>query len=288
MTFDMNRTWSQALALVKGNFQLLAIIAGVFVLLPTLAFYIANPEILQVLTLTDPDAVEATLQPALPRIALFGLAVFLLQLIAHAALMALISGERPTVGEAIRTGARALPALVGAVLLFFIGLIAAMFVLAFLLSLILSLIAMLLGSSAEAAAALATLVVTPILLVFQLYVMVRLMMTLPVIMLEHQRNPLKALVRSWRLTKPRAWAILGFIALLGIAYFVILMVISIVLGAVGVLAGDPAAGGSVLVFALVISLIGALVGMLASGILVTIHRQLTATDPARGMEEFDA
>lgn len=280
MQFDMNRTWSQALALVKANFQLLAIIAGVFVLLPALVIYIANPEILQVLALTDPQAIEATLEPAMPRIALFGLAAFLLQMIGHAALMALISGERPTVGEAIAAGFRALPSVLGAVVVFFVGLIAAMAVLTFALSLIVTLIAMLLGNSAEAAAALATLLMMPLLIVFQLYLMVRFMMTLPVIVLEHQRNPLKALGRSRRLTKPRAWGILGFIFLLGIAYFVILMVISIVLGALGVLTGGPASGGSILTFALVISVIGALVAMLASGILVSIHQQLTGgTEP---------
>ena len=36
MQFDMNRTWSQAVALVRANFQLLAVIAGIFLLLPTL------------------------------------------------------------------------------------------------------------------------------------------------------------------------------------------------------------------------------------------------------------
>jgi membrane-anchored glycerophosphoryl diester phosphodiesterase (GDPDase) len=287
MQFDMNRTWSQTLTLVKGNFQLLAIVAGVFMLLPALVIYIANPEILQVLSLTDPEAVEATLQPAMLRIGLFGLAAFILQMIGHAALMALISGERPTVGEAIRAGVRALPSVAGAVVVFFLGLIAAMFVLSFGLSLILSLIAMLLGSSTEGAVALTTLVLMPVLIVFQLYVMVRFMMTLPVIVLEHQGNPLKALGRSWRLTRPRAWAILGFIALLGIAYFVILMVVSIVLGAIGAVTGDPATGGSALVFGLVISLVGALVAILASGILVSIHQQLSAGAEPPDIE-FDA
>ena len=38
MTFDMNRTWNEALSLVRANFQLLAVIAGVFLLLPTVVF----------------------------------------------------------------------------------------------------------------------------------------------------------------------------------------------------------------------------------------------------------
>ena len=284
MQFDMNRTWSDALALVRRNFQLLAVIAGVFVLLPTLIFYIANPELLQAFALmSDPEAMDALLDPIIPRLLAFGLGVFLLQLIGYGAMVALISDGRPTVGEAIGAGARALlPALL-AFIVFMIGLIVVGGALAFGVSLVVVLLATLFGSSAEAAAGFAALVTMPALLALQLYLMVRFMLTLPAIVIEGRRRPLQALDRSRRLTKPRAWAILGFIALLGVAYLVILMVIDIALNAVGAVAG----GGSGLAFALVMSVTGALVAMLTSAILVSIHHQLAgAGEPAD--IEFDA
>ena len=36
MTFDMNRIWSQAVAMVRAGWQDLALIAGIFFLLPSL------------------------------------------------------------------------------------------------------------------------------------------------------------------------------------------------------------------------------------------------------------
>lgn len=43
MKLDMNAIWSRGMALVRENLQLLAVIAGVFFLLPTLAFYFLVP-----------------------------------------------------------------------------------------------------------------------------------------------------------------------------------------------------------------------------------------------------
>ena len=56
MNFDMNTCWSRAVDLLQSNFQLLLIIAAVFLLLPTLAFYMLVPD-LQVLAdpTIDPD-----------------------------------------------------------------------------------------------------------------------------------------------------------------------------------------------------------------------------------------
>jgi len=63
----MNRTWAQAVAKVRGNFQLLALIAGVFMLLPILVAVVAMP---QVFALASPNAspeeAEQRLQAILP------------------------------------------------------------------------------------------------------------------------------------------------------------------------------------------------------------------------------
>lgn len=295
MNFDMNRTWSQAVALVRANFQLLAIVAGVFLLVPALALYLFNPELVRILSSAQkPDQIDAVLAATMPRLLAFGVIVFLGQLIGQAALVALVGRQRPTVGEAIKVGARALPSVLGALILFFVGLL----VIALALSFVIALLGLLFGAigghfdpAALSGGPLGGLLQL-IILIIELYLMVRCMMTLPVIVLEHRRNPIEALRRSWRLTASSAWKILGFVVLLGIAYLVIVLLITLVLGAIGLLAGGGKAAneigaGSTLGFAIVASVMGSLVAMLASGILVSMHRQLAGGAEPRDLE-FDA
>ena len=299
MQFDMNRTWSQAIALVKANFQLLAILAGVFLLLPTVVMYLAIPELMQVFALMrDPVAMDALMAAILPRLLAFGLPALILQLIGQMAMVAMMGGDRPTVGEAIKLGARAVPSVIGAAIVFIAGLFAAAVAIGLALTLVivvLGLIGAALGMTADSGAGLVAVIGAAIYVLafgLELYVMVRFMMTLPIIVLEREYNPVKALKRSWRITGPRAWAILGFIVLLGIAYFVIVTLLLIVFGAVGFLAGfDSATGaagtGSVFGFALFICVIGSLVAMLATGILVSMHQQLAGGRETPELE-FDA
>lgn len=288
MNFDMNRTWSQAVALVRANFQLLAVVAGVFLLLPALAFYLFNPDLLEVFVGgRTVEQIDATIAAMVPRLLGFGLVVLICQIIGQAALVALVGQHRPTVGEAIGLGARALPSLVGALIVFFVG----MYAVGLVVSLVLAPVALLFGAALTAGGALAGLI-SIALLVVQLYLMVRCMMALPVIVLEHQRNPWKALVRSWRLTAGHAWRILAFVILLGVAYFVIVLLVMFVLGAIGLIAGAESNGqgigtGSVLGFAAVASVMGAAVAMLASGVLVSMHRQLAGGGEPDDVE-FDA
>jgi hypothetical protein len=297
MQFDMNRTWSQAVALVRANFQLLAVIAGVFLLLPTLALYLLNPDLMQFMALSaDPAKAEAAMDAMLPRLLGYGLIVVALQLVGQMAMVAMMGSSRPTVGESLKLGARALPSVIGAAVVFIVGFLAAGLALGVVLGLLIALFAALFGTGGGtpslAVAGLLVGLLYVAVFVVELYVMVRFMMTLPIIVLEHQYNPIKALRRSWRMTGPRAWAILGFIVLLGVAYFVILMVLMIAIGALGFVSGGDLAGGqastgSVVALSLVVSLAGAFVAMLASGILVSMHQQLAGGAEPHDVE-FDA
>jgi hypothetical protein len=272
MQFDMNRTWSQALALVRKNFQLLALIAGVFMLLPSVLFYVAFPDILAMMSVTaDPEAMEAQMLAAMPQLMTFGLLALLIQMVGYMAMVALMGSDRPTVGESIMRGVKGLPALIGAAILFGVGYVAGTVV----LSLILGLIAALLGAASESAAAGFAAILSIVIVVASLYVMVRFCLTLPAIVLD-RRGPLKALAQSWRLTRPRAWAIFGFFALLFIAYMVVSMLLFIVFGALGFMAGGPVGGGTALVLGLLSGVMGALAAMLMTGILVSMHEQVSA------------
>lgn len=283
MQFDMNRTWSQALALIRKNFQLLALIAGVFMLLPSVLFYVAFPDILAMMsTAADPDAMEAQMLAVMPQLMGFGLVALLVQMVGYMAMVALMGSDRPTVGESIVRGIKGLPALIGAAVLFAVAYVAATVV----LSLILGLIAGLFGATSEGAAAGLGAMLSIIILVASLYVMVRFCLTLPVIVLD-RLGPIKALGQSWRLTRPRAWAIFSFFALLFVAYMVISMLLFIVIGALGFVAGGPVGGGTALVLGLLSGVIGAFAAMLMSGILVSMHEQLSRGSEPRDVE-FDA
>ncbi|MXP41835.1 hypothetical protein GRI75_09300 [Altererythrobacter soli] len=282
MQFDMNRTWSQALALVRRNFQLLALIAGVFMLLPSVLFYVAFPEILTMMSVTaDPDAVEGQMLAMMPQLPIAGLAALLLQMVGYMAMVALIGNGRPTVGQSIVRGIKGLPALLGAVLLFAVGYLAATLI----FGLVVGLVAALFGMASESAAAGLGAIMSSVLIVIIFYVMVRFCLTLPAIVLE-RLGPVAALRRSWRLTKPRAGAIFAFFALLFVAYMVISLLLFIVFGAFGFVAGSQPAGGTALVLGLLSGVVGALTAVLLCGILVSIHGQLASGAEPRELE-FD-
>lgn len=274
MHFDMNRTWEQAIGLVRKNFQLLALLAGVFMLLPSVLFYVAFPDILAMMSVTaDPEAMEAQMLAVMPQLMTFGLIALLVQMVGYMAMIALMGGDRPTVGESIARGVKGLPALIAAAIIFAIGYVVGTLV----LGMVVALIAGLLGAASEGAAAGLGAILSFVLLAAMLYVMVRFCLTLPTIVLDRV-GPLKALGRSWRLTKPRAWAIFGFFALLFVAYMVLSMLLFIVFGAFGFVAGGAVGGGTALVLGLLTGVIGALAAMLMSGILVSMHEQLSGGD----------
>ena len=270
MHFNMNRTWSQAVALVRANFQLLAIIAGVFLLLPALVFALVMPAQLDWMALGEnPEAMSRAMSGMIGPLIAYGLVSMLLQFIGYGAMVALIGGNRPTVGEAIMLSIRCLPTILGATLLFVLAYLAV----AILLSLLVGLLAGALGAiGGTAAAAVLTVVVMLVLLIGVLYVMTRLSLTLPIVVLESVRNPISAIQRSWLLTRPQAWAILGFYALLFIAYLVISLLL---FGLMGVIAAALGQGPGAALFAgLINGLIGALVAMVMSGVLVSMNQQL--------------
>ncbi|MGV3555591.1 MAG: hypothetical protein ACO1OD_10070 [Croceibacterium sp.] len=283
MTFDMNRTWDEALALVRGNFQLLGVIAGVFLLLPTVVFYLGFPEILvppppdQELSNDEALALAAKLFPAV-------ILMILVQMVGYLAMIALIGGARPTVGEAIGSAIKALPTLLATfVTLFAIGLLGGV-LLTILLALIVAGLALVLGEGALIGL---SILIYIVLIGVMFYAYARISPLLPIIAIERARGFVQPLKRAWSLTRGAGRRLFAFFALLFVAYIVISMVAGIVLQALGLLTPEAMTGGGVLAFALVASVIAALLAMLMSGFLVSIHRQLAGKEPVAD-EKFDA
>jgi hypothetical protein len=283
MTFDMNRTWEEALALMRANFQLLAVIAGVFLLLPTVVFYLGFPEIIvppaagEQLSNDETIALAAKLFPAV-------ILMILVQMVGYLAMITLIGGARPTVGEAIASAVRALPTLLATfVTLVAIGVLGG-FLLSILMVLVIAGLALVLGEGALLGL---SLLLYFVLLGVMFYLYARISPLLPVIAIERARGFVQPLRRAWTLTKGAGRRLFAFFALLFVAYIVISMVAAIGLQALCLLTPEALSGGGVLTFALVSSVIAALLAMLMSGVLVSIHRQLAGTAAAAD-DEYDA
>ncbi len=279
MTFDMNRTWSQSLALVKANFSLLSVIAGVFLLLPNAVFYVALPELMNTLASTqDPDQMMAILQAHAGKLVTFGLLATIAQLIGYLGMIALMGDDRPTVGEALRRAFAGLPTAIGATLL----LVLVYIVVGLGMSVVLGLLAAGAGAvGGEGLAAVIVMLGVAAVMVAVLYIVTRFTLTTPAIVLDRLANPVTAMKRSWNLTRANAMKIFGFFALLFVAYMVIALLLGGIVGVIAAALGGGAA--TALVNGLFNGVLGAGVAMVFSAILTSMHQQLTGKDQQIGM-----
>jgi hypothetical protein len=264
MEFEASKAWTEAVEMANAKRDVLWPVAGVFLLLPALVTTFLFSDF-QAAAMSDPARAAKMLEGMIGSFLAIVLAAFVFQMIGYLATMKLLHDrERPTVGQALSHAVACLPTIVGATLLFYVTLFVAM--LAFML---------VVGALAGATGSAAIGVIAAVgLLVGMIYLMVRLSLTMPAIVIEGIRNPINALVRSWQLTRSHVLQLLLFYIVLAVAYIVISLLIGGVFGAViGVTVGLGTAG--MLILGLVSGLIGAVVAVLMAAILVATHRQLT-------------
>lgn len=211
MRFDSNRAWQEATALVSANRDVLWALAGVFLVLPSFAVGILAPPPEPPAGI-DRDGLMAMLSnyydSAWPW--LLGMAVC--QVIGTLAMLALYTDRtRPTVGEALKLALRGALPVILAQLLAGMG-----FVLAALIPIMLV--------ALTGVQALATVVVAAC-LVALVYVMVRISLIAPVVMVEGERNPIAALRRSWDLTRGNAGRLTLFYALLLVGFGIVILLV---------------------------------------------------------------
>lgn len=269
MEFEMNRTWSEAVRLVKANFQLLALLAGIFLLLPSLVMIVSMPEFAQLITdpAADPEVVNAQLEEVLSGFFVFILLTIAISMVGYGAMVALIGPERPTVGGAIAKAFKAMPTLIASFLVFVVGYLLLALLLGVVGGLLAAALAFVIGEGG------ATGLMSIVLLVVICYVLTRFSLLLPVVIIDRVANPFTAFVRSWRLTAPARWRIFGFFALLFVTYMIIALLVVLVMGGLSAAAGS----GAALILGIVSGLLGVVVGMLFSAILVSMHGQLAGT-----------
>lgn len=257
MKFDSNRAWKRASAQVSANRDVLMALAGVFFLLPGLAFglFLPQPQPAPGMASDEMMALARNYYlQALP----FVVPMLLLQAIGTLAMLTLVTERRPTVGESIRHGlAGIVPYILAQLLLgLTIGLVAA--------------VILALAAVSGSTALLAVLVIA--IAVAVLYAAVKTSLVAPVIAVEGERNPLAALRRSWRLTRGNSVRIALFYLLVAVAFIIVM---SIVMGVVGIILALVAGTTAAEVAAAVVSAtLGAIMSVYFVAILAAVHRQL--------------
>lgn len=280
MGFDMGRAWSEGLARVKANFQLLAVLGGIFFFLPSVLLFVAMPDAMG--SMMNPDMDPTDMEQV---VAGFGAGFFLLYLfiivasfIGQTAMIALMGdARRVSVGEAIGTGVKVLLPLIAIAVIFILG----YFVVGLVLGLVFGLVVAGAGAVSTGLAGILTFIGVVALLLAVLWVLTRFSMTLPVLALEGSLNPITALGRSWRMTRPAQMRLFLFYVLLVVAYVVIALVAFMIMGVIVAAIGAPTALG------FLNGLIGALVAMVFSGVVVGIYLQLAGPAVRNVSETFE-
>ncbi len=271
MKFDGNRAWNDAVRAVAANREVLLVLAGVFFFLPGLAAVLflsgfqaeMAASVAAVMAAPRNPAALQQMMHAYGSIAPYVIVLLLVQSLGYTAMLALLTDQRrPTVSEAMAIGARSIPALIGALVIFFLGYV--------LVSLPMGLI--LIGCIAalgpQAGAAIGITIDMAALIV----VVTRLSLTLPVVVIEGLHRPFAALLRSWRVTSGSTLRLLAFYAMLGIAYIVITVALSALVNLLSAVTGPGQ--GFVLLSGGLSGVIGALTSIVLTAILAAVHRQL--------------
>lgn len=268
---DSSLAWKTATRLVSTNRDMLLAIAGVFFLLPSLAFSVFVPEP-QMPPGTSPERMMETIaeawQSSLPLLVI----VTLLQMAGTVTMLIVMTDPaRPTVGQAIQRGFKALLPYVAAQII-----VGGALGLAFLVLVSLS--------ALTGVQALAAFVIVAA-FVAMIWCSLRMALVAPVLAIEAERNPMQALRRSWALTRGNSGRLLAFFILAGLLFAVIYGLAMMLVGVVLVLT----TGGGVqqVLTAAISSAItsGALVYFVA--MLAAVYRQMAGPPQAEVVGIFE-
>ncbi|MDE2405976.1 MAG: glycerophosphoryl diester phosphodiesterase membrane domain-containing protein [Sphingomonadales bacterium] len=257
MQFDSSRAWRDGVAALSANRDVLLALAGVFFMLPWLAFMLLAPQPGMKPGMTAPQIVAA-MQQFMGQVAPYLLGLMLIEACGMLAVLTLCTDRsRPTVGEAIRRGAiGALPYL-GAMLLFVLGFMVVAAIGGALLTLT--------GGAGSA-------LLMGMTLGIYVFGQVRMIMAAPVIAIEHRFQPWQVLKRSWQLTGGNVGRILMFLVLLVLGSQVLMGVIGMIVGSVAALVGGPETGR--IAEAVVSAAMLGLFQLLLSSVMAAMHAQL--------------
>lgn len=262
MKFDLDTAWKDTTRLLRDNFSLLAVVAGVFYFIPYAAALLWIPGLAD-LTMGqfDPSSPE-TEAMANEMFAGYWWALVLLGIVQGIGLLAMLAllkrRASPTVGQAISAGGKSVLSYIAAQLL---------------QAVILTIVIFLLIGLPVASGLTPLAIIGGIAgLVVVAYVLTKLSIAAPIIAIDGQLNPVAALTRSWHLTKGNSVRLFFFYFLLLVAYIVISTIVSMVFALLFAMGGAEVQSFGQAISA---SLMNALLALFFAGVLAAIHTQLT-------------
>ncbi len=268
---DMGKAWTQATGLIGSNRDTIGAIAGLFFFLPSLALALFAPDLVNP-PVAGPDgadpqvAFQAMINQMTQAYAnnwpMF-LAMTLAQFIGSMSLLALLTDRaHPTVREALTTGFASLFPYLAAQLLSALG--------------VALLIGIPLGLVAAAGSPGATLLVGAVLVAVGFYVFVKFTLIAPVIAIDGIRNPIRALTRSWQLTKGNSFRIAAFLLLL---FFTIGIISALVTGILGLVLSALGSDIAAIGLGVVNAAVNTGIGVIFLVVIAAVHRQLAGHSP---------
>jgi hypothetical protein len=271
MKFDSNRAWQEATSAVSANRDVLIALAGVFFLLPSLAFGLFYPQPEPVPGM-DEKAVLSLMSDYYASAAPVLIPMFLIQAAGTLAMLTLFTDRaRPTVREAIGLGAGGIAAYLLAQLLLGVG------------AGVMGGLLLAIGAATGQPMILALFVA--VVGVAAIYAFIRTSLVAPIIAVEHVRNPVAALRRSWHLTQGNTGRLGLFFALVLVAFVIVGSLIMAVIGIIlALVAGAEAARVAA---AIVSSIFTAAMTIYMVAILAAAHRQLAGPSPEAIGQTFD-
>lgn len=273
---DMGKAWNDAVAMLSANKDVVLVIAGVFFFLPNAFATLAMPHAtveLEAMAASggepDPAAMLEMFTALYSEIWWIILLLALFQAVGVLSLLALLTdSSRPTVGEALGFGAKALLPYIAVQLLSSVIMVLAIALPAALGTLI--------APGIGALLALAGMIVA-------VYLYVKFSLSSPVIAIEKIMNPFTALRRSWQLTKGNSFRLFAFYVLLVLVLLVISIIASMVWAIFGIM------GEQIGLFATAIG--GAIVSMgtivVFMAVLASLHRQLSGGSSEAVRDTFE-
>lgn len=282
MPFSASRALSEAFDILKSRFGVLIgtalifwvglmVITGAFsgtLMAGVMASAAAGAE-------PDPAAMFAGMGFS---IVLFYLLIYAVQFAMVIALMRLCSDRHPpSIGDAIGTGIRGVPTMFGAVILLVIaGIVGGL-----LFGLIFGAVAAGLNSGVLTV----LLAIASFVLIILLYA--RLSMLTPVIAIDEERNPIRAISRSWSMTGP---AMVKIALVIGLAAIVSVLAILLLMGATigtAALSGQPPSAGGMIGLILGMLVFGVTVGLYFNALFAAIHRQVSGGGAEQASAAFE-
>ncbi len=291
MKFSASKALSESFAIFSGRFMSMLPIAVLFTLVPLVLFMTVFGGTFAAFSQNqgNPAAAMQAMAAMFGSFAVAGIVYGLIRVAGTCALCVSAAAREPMpFGEAVREGLGVTLPLVGVYLLLMVGYIAVGVVM--MLTVGASFMGMF-GSAAARTAPSAGSIGTIIFVIFLLviavfYLMVKLSMTTPVVAVDKERSPPRAIARSWALTKGASFKIFLLFVLTGIGAGIVNAVLGAIGGGLGALgASEP---GTISWPEVALSgLTGTLFAMYFIALIVAIHEQLAGPSAAAIGETFE-